>query len=90
MDSRPIPLHMAEEIFKYFFGLENMLDDEFLVCRCQTYPHSIILPNWRGKKPRKPLFDNPGARSSLLTTYPMVAKLNEEAGKFTTPNFLAR
>ena len=42
--SCPIPPHSAKEIFKYFFGLEDMLDDEFLICCRRTYPHSIILP----------------------------------------------
>lgn len=41
--SRLIPTHSPEEIFKYFFGLEGLSDDKFLIYRRQTYPSSIIL-----------------------------------------------
>lgn len=42
--SHLIPPHSAEETFKYFFSLEDMLDDKFLVYSHQTYPFSIVLP----------------------------------------------
>lgn len=29
----PFPAHSVKGIFKYFFGLEDLSDDEFLVCR---------------------------------------------------------
>ncbi|KAB2603111.1 F-box protein [Pyrus ussuriensis x Pyrus communis] len=42
--SRPIPTYSAECMFKYFFDLEDLLDDEFLICRRQKYPSCIKLP----------------------------------------------
>ena len=38
--SGPAFLHSTEEVFKYFFGLEN-LSNEFLIYRRQEYPSSI-------------------------------------------------
>ena len=43
--TRPIPPHRAEEIFKFFFGLTELSDDEFLICRRRNYPKSICLPS---------------------------------------------
>ncbi|KAM1833668.1 hypothetical protein ACFX13_023463 [Malus domestica] len=42
--SSPILTHSVEKNFKYFFGLEDLLDDEFQICNNRTYPSSIILP----------------------------------------------
>ena len=44
VSSRSAPPHQAEEVFKYFFGLEDFSDDEFLVCRRRNYSSSINLP----------------------------------------------
>ncbi|KAM1945518.1 hypothetical protein ACFX13_000497 [Malus domestica] len=41
---RAIPPHQAEEVFKYFFALDDLSDDEFLICRRREYPSSIRLP----------------------------------------------
>ena len=40
-----LPPHRAEEVFKYFFGLEDFSDDEFFVCRHREYPSSTKLPS---------------------------------------------
>ncbi|KAM2045842.1 hypothetical protein ACFX1T_009991 [Malus domestica] len=42
--SRPIPPHRAEEIFKFFFALDDLSNDEFLICRRRAYPSSVRLP----------------------------------------------
>ncbi|KAB2597492.1 hypothetical protein D8674_000412 [Pyrus ussuriensis x Pyrus communis] len=36
--------HSTEGIFKYFFNLEYLSDNEFLICCRQKYPSSITLP----------------------------------------------
>lgn len=36
--------HSAKDVFKYFFDLEDLSKDEFLVCRHLKYPFSIRLP----------------------------------------------
>ncbi|KAM1469925.1 hypothetical protein ACFX1Q_040471 [Malus domestica] len=41
---RPVPHHQAKDIFRYFFSLDALSDDEFLICRRQEYPLSIKLP----------------------------------------------
>ncbi|KAM2282763.1 hypothetical protein ACFXTI_031948 [Malus domestica] len=42
--SRPVPHHQAEDVFRYFFSLDALSDDEFLICRGREYPLSIKLP----------------------------------------------
>ncbi|KAM2322441.1 hypothetical protein ACFXTH_019109 [Malus domestica] len=42
--SRPTPPHQAEEVFRYFFTLDDLSNDELLICRRQEYPLSIRLP----------------------------------------------
>ncbi|KAM1575627.1 hypothetical protein ACFX10_032034 [Malus domestica] len=42
--SRPAPPHQAKEVFKYFFALDDLSNDEFLICRRREYPSSIRLP----------------------------------------------
>ncbi|KAM1658871.1 hypothetical protein ACFXTN_042984 [Malus domestica] len=42
--SRPTPHHQAEEVFRYFFTLDDLSNDEFLICRRREYPSSIKLP----------------------------------------------
>ncbi|KAM0986374.1 hypothetical protein ACFX2C_013554 [Malus domestica] len=41
--SRPVPPHQAEDVFRYFVGLDTLSDDEFLICRRREYPLSIKL-----------------------------------------------
>ncbi|KAM2674505.1 hypothetical protein EV2_015686 [Malus domestica] len=41
---RPIPPHQAEEVFRYFFVLDDLFNDEFLICRRREYHSSIRLP----------------------------------------------
>ncbi|KAM1944158.1 hypothetical protein ACFX15_012404 [Malus domestica] len=41
---RPVPLHQAEDVFRYFFSLDALSDDEFLICRRREYPLSIKFP----------------------------------------------
>ncbi|KAM2963582.1 hypothetical protein FF2_021492 [Malus domestica] len=42
--SRPTPHHQAEEVFRYFFALDDLSNDEFLICHRREYPSSIKLP----------------------------------------------
>nr|XP_028959219.1 neurofilament heavy polypeptide-like [Malus domestica] len=42
--SRPTPPHQAEEVFRYLFALDDLSNDEFLICRRRDYPSSIRLP----------------------------------------------
>ena len=41
----PLPPHRAEEVFKYFFNLEDFCDDEFLICLHREHSSSIKLPS---------------------------------------------
>ncbi|KAM2796684.1 hypothetical protein COP1_007786 [Malus domestica] len=41
---RPTPPHQAEEVFRYFFDLDDLSNEEFLICRRREYPSSIKLP----------------------------------------------
>ncbi|KAM1563129.1 hypothetical protein COP1_037732 [Malus domestica] len=38
------PPHQAEEVFRYFFALDDLSNDEFLICHRREYPSSIKLP----------------------------------------------
>ncbi|KAM0968542.1 hypothetical protein ACFX13_017183 [Malus domestica] len=40
---QPIPSYQAEEVFRYFFALDDLSDDEFLICCRREYPSSIRL-----------------------------------------------
>ncbi|KAM2998359.1 hypothetical protein FF2_040023 [Malus domestica] len=42
--SRPVPHHQAEDIFRYFFSLDALSNDELLICLRREYPLSIKLP----------------------------------------------
>ncbi|XP_070672589.1 uncharacterized protein [Malus domestica] len=42
--SQPTPPHQAEEVFRYLFALDDLSNDEFLICRRRDYPSSIRLP----------------------------------------------
>ncbi|KAM1746859.1 hypothetical protein ACFX11_013450 [Malus domestica] len=42
--SRPTPPHQAEEVFKYFFALDDLSNDEFLICCRRDYHSSVRLP----------------------------------------------
>lgn len=42
--SCPVPTHFAEEIFKHFFGLEDLSDNEFQIAHRQTYLSFTIHP----------------------------------------------
>ncbi|CAN6586313.1 unnamed protein product [Malus baccata var. baccata] len=42
--SRPTPPHKAEEVFRYLFALDDLSNDEFLICRRRDYHSSIRLP----------------------------------------------
>ncbi|KAM1157001.1 hypothetical protein ACFX2B_027425 [Malus domestica] len=42
--SWPTPPHQAEEVFKYFLALDDLSNDEFLICCRREYPLSIRLP----------------------------------------------
>ena len=53
--SKPAPPHRAEEIFKYFFSLEEFSDDEFLTCRRRDYHSFIKLPTTVWSESRDPL-----------------------------------
>ncbi|KAB2600347.1 F-box protein [Pyrus ussuriensis x Pyrus communis] len=44
--SRPIPPHLAREIFKYFFGLKDLLDDEFQISPPKSRCASIFVDWW--------------------------------------------
>ena len=46
LGSRPTPTHSVEEIFKYFFDLDNLTNDEFLIYRQRNYPSFIRLPTY--------------------------------------------
>lgn len=56
--SHPIPTHSTKDIFKYFFSLKDLLNDEFLVYRRQT----IKLPISALEEERNLTFNNPGGR----------------------------
>ncbi|KAM1348412.1 hypothetical protein ACFX2F_002592 [Malus domestica] len=42
--SRPVHRHQAEDVFRYFFGLDVISDDKCLICCRRGYPLSIKLP----------------------------------------------
>ncbi|KAM2225321.1 hypothetical protein ACFXTH_019321 [Malus domestica] len=63
--SRPAPPHSVEEIFKYFFDLEDLSNDEFLICRAvikSTHLPSNFHPQ-PGLRSKTPTFDKTEGRS---------------------------
>ncbi|KAM2640412.1 hypothetical protein TB1_026797 [Malus domestica] len=85
--SCPFSFHSAENVFKYFFSLEDLSDDEFQIC-CRKHTHlPSSFHNWHGKRPRMPIFRRPDGHSSWLVTYLMAAKFDGVVWKFTTPTF---
>ncbi|KAM1014147.1 hypothetical protein ACFX2C_044186 [Malus domestica] len=88
--SRPTPPHQAEEVFRYFFALDDLSNDEFLICRRREYPSSIRLPTsmW-GVDEDADLHQSWG--SFVLTRDLLIGCDGKRAGwEVYHPNFLAR
>ena len=88
--SRPVPPHQAEEVFKYFFGLEDFSDDEFLICRRRSYPASLNLPSsaW-GESEDKDLRQNWGS-FVLSRDLPLGCDARRASWEVYHPQFIAR
>ena len=88
--SLPVPPHRAEEIFTFFFGLDTLSDDEFLICRRRTYPESIRLPTtaWDAETD---LVLRPHWGSFMLSRdLPLGCEARRASWEVYHPNFTAR
>ncbi|KAM2086292.1 hypothetical protein ACFX1R_023843 [Malus domestica] len=88
--SRPLPPHQAEEVFKHFFGLDVLSDDEFLVCRCQEYPHSIRLPTSTWNEIKDTYFRQHWGSFVLTRDLPLGCNARRASWEVYHPHFAAR
>nr|XP_017186916.1 uncharacterized protein LOC108173043 [Malus domestica] len=88
--SRPTPPYQAEEVFRYFFALDDLSNDEFLICRRREYPSSIKLPTsvW-GADEDADLHQSWGS-FVLICDLPLGCDGRRAGWEVYHPNFLAR
>ncbi|KAM2661199.1 hypothetical protein EV2_023537 [Malus domestica] len=81
----PIPPHQAEEVFRYFFALDDLSDDEFSICRRREYPSSSDSLHQRGVRTKILTFVNLGGLSCLPATCLSAMRVAEQVGKCIIP-----
>ena len=88
--SRPAPSHRAEEVFKFFFGLEDFSDDEFLVCRRREYPASIKLPSLAWSESEDAVLRQNWGSFVLTRDLPLGCDARRASWEVYHPHFTAR
>ena len=87
---RPVPPHRAEDVFKFFFGLADFSDDEFLICRRREYPASIILPSSAWKEAEDAALRQSWGSFVLARDLPLGCDARRASWEVYHPHFLAR
>ncbi|KAM2598785.1 hypothetical protein TB2_037281 [Malus domestica] len=87
---RPIPPHQAEEVFRYFFALDDLSDDEFFICRRREYPSSIRLPTSAWGADKKADLRQSWGSFVLARDLPLGCEGRRASWEVYHPNFLAR
>ncbi|KAM2380727.1 hypothetical protein ACFX1X_041853 [Malus domestica] len=87
---QPIPHHQAEEVFRYFFALDDLSNDEFLICRRQEYPSSIRLPTTAWSADKDANLSQSWGFFVLARDLPLGCEGRRASWEVYHPNFLAR
>ena len=88
--SKPVPPHQAEDVFKYLFGLEDLSDDEFLVCRRRAYPSFISLPTVAWGEDENALLRQNWGSFVLSRDLPLGCDARRSSWEVYHPQFMAR
>ena len=77
-------------MFKFFFGLEDLSDDEFLICRRREYPASIKLPSSAWSEEEDAAFRQNWGSFVLACDLPLGCDARWTSWEVYHPHFTAR